>query len=195
MGVNNRRKVYGVGVNDFPTNTNVDGKDIWEYKRWIEMLRRGYDVAYKEKNPTYKDVYVEDHLHSFTNFYNHIKTMIGYGVDGYELDKDLLFKDNKCYSRDTIVFVPKEINSFLVNVKGSGELPVGVSLCVLAEKTRYKARIRKGDKREYLGLYDTPEQAYQAYKAEKESYAKVLAEKWKGKIDERAYNALINYTM
>lgn len=195
MGVNNRRKVYGVGVNDFPTNTNVDGKDIWEYKRWIEMLRRGYDVAYKEKNPTYKDVYVEDHLHSFTNFYNHIKTMIGYGVDGYELDKDLLFKDNKCYSRDTIVFVPKEINSFLVNAKGSGDLPVGVSKCVLAENTRYKARIRKGDKREYLGLYDTPEQAYLAYKAEKESFASVLAEKWKGKIDDRAYNALINYTM
>lgn len=195
MGVNNRRKVYGVGVNDFPTNTNIDGKDIWEYKRWIEMLRRGYDVAYKEKNPTYKDVFVEDHLHSFTNFYNHIKTMIGYGVDGYELDKDLLFKDNKCYSRDTIVFVPKEINSFLVNAKGSGDLPVGVSKCVLAESTRYKARIRKGDKREYLGLYDTPDEAYQAYKAEKESYASVLAEKWKGEIDERAYNALINYTM
>lgn len=195
MGINNRRKVYGVGVNDFPTNTNIDGKDIWEYKRWIEMLRRGYDVAYKEKNPTYKDVFVEDHLHSFTNFYNHIKTMIGYGVDGYELDKDLLFKDNKCYSRDTIVFVPKEINSFLVNSKGSGDLPVGVSLCVLAESTRYKARIRKGDKREYLGLYDTPDEAYQAYKAEKESYAKVIAEKWKCKIDERAYNALINYTM
>ncbi len=195
MGINNRRKVYGVGVNDFPTNTNIDGKDIWEYKRWIEMLRRGYDVAYKEKNPTYKDVFVEDHLHSFTNFYDHIKTMIGYGVDGYELDKDLLFKDNKCYSRDTIVFVPKEINSFLVNAKGSGDLPVGVSLCVLAESTRYKARIRKGDKREYLGLYDTPDEAYQAYKAEKESYAKVIAEKWKGKIDERAYNALINYTM
>lgn len=195
MGVNNRRKVYGVGVNDFPTNTNIDGKDIWEYKSWWSMMRRCYDEKYKAKNPTYGECVVEEYFHSFTNFYNHIKTMIGYDNEAYELDKDLLVKGNKCYSRDTIVFVPKEINSFLVNAKGSGDLPVGVSKCILAENTRYKARIRKGDKREYLGLYDTPEQAYQAYKAEKESYAKVIAEKWKGKIDERAYNALINYTM
>lgn len=195
MGINNRRKVYGVGVNDFPTNTNVDGKDIWEYKSWWSMMRRCYDEKYKAKNPTYGECVVEEYFHSFTNFYNHVTTMVGYDNETYELDKDLLVKGNKCYSRDTIVFIPKEINSFLVNAKGSGDLPVGVSKCVLAEKTRYKARIRKGDKREYLGLYDTPEQAYQAYKDEKESYAKVIAEKWKGKIDDRAYNALINYTM
>lgn len=193
---NNRKPVYGVGINDFPTSTNIDGKDMWEYQLWCGMLRRGYDEAYKSRNKTYKECSVEEYLHSFTNFYNHIKTMIGYDEyqNNFELDKDLLVKGNKCYSRDTIVFVPKEINSFLVNSKGSGDLPVGVSLCVLAEKTRYKARIRKGDKREYLGLYDTPEQAYQAYLLEKKSYAKVLADKWKDKIDIRVYNVLLNYT-
>ena len=32
-----------------------------------------------------------------------------------------------------------------------------------------------------------------AFKKAKESFVKEQAEKWKGKIDERAYEALINY--
>ena len=94
MGVNNRRKVYGVGVNDFPTNTNIDGKDMWEYKSWWSMVRRCYDEKYKAKNPTYNECTVEDHFLSFTNFYNHITTLIGYDNEDYELDKDLLVKGN-----------------------------------------------------------------------------------------------------
>jgi hypothetical protein len=33
------------------------------------------------------------------------------------------------------------------------------------------------------------------YKQAKEQQAKELAEKWKGSIDVRAYNALLNYTV
>ena len=36
--------------------------------------------------------------------------------------------------------------------------------------------------------------AFNAYKQAKESFVKEQANKWKGKIDDRAYNALINYT-
>ena len=41
--------------------------------------------------------------------------------------------------------------------------------------------------------YDTELGAFNAYKVEKEIFVKELAEKWKDKIDERAYNALISY--
>ena len=45
----------------------------------------------------------------------------------------------------------------------------------------------------HLGLFKTEIEAFNAYKTAKENYLKELAEKWKSKIDERAYNALMNY--
>ena len=46
---------------------------------------------------------------------------------------------------------------------------------------------------EWLGCFTTELEAYNAYKTAKESFVKEQAEKWKDKIDERAYNALMNY--
>ena len=48
-------------------------------------------------------------------------------------------------------------------------------------------------KREHLGLFNTEIEAFNAYKTAKESFIKEQAEKWKGKIDDRAYEALMNY--
>ena len=45
----------------------------------------------------------------------------------------------------------------------------------------------------YLGCFNNPEKAFQAYKAAKEAYIKDVANKWKGEIDNRAYEALMNY--
>lgn len=51
----------------------------------------------------------------------------------------------------------------------------------------------KKKKLTYCGSYGSVEEAFSAYKVAKERYLKELAEKWKGKIDDRAYEALINY--
>ena len=48
-------------------------------------------------------------------------------------------------------------------------------------------------KKEYLGSFKTELEAFNAYKKAKESFVKELANKWKDKIDERAYEALMNY--
>ena len=50
-------------------------------------------------------------------------------------------------------------------------------------------------KREHLGLFNTEIEAFNAYKTAKESFVKEQANKWKDQIDERAYNALMNYTV
>lgn len=45
------------------------------------------------------------------------------------------------------------------------------------------------------GLFDAEIEAFNYYKINKENYVKELAEKWESKIDERAYQALISYTV
>ena len=59
---------------------------------------------------------------------------------------------------------------------------------------KYEANCSFGKgKSQYLGLFKTEIEAFNAYKIAKENYLKELAEKWKGQIDYRAHNALMNY--
>ena len=58
----------------------------------------------------------------------------------------------------------------------------------------FMARVHKNKgKQEYLGCFKTELEAFNAYKVAKEAFVKEQAEKWKGKIDDKAYNALMNY--
>ena len=47
----------------------------------------------------------------------------------------------------------------------------------------------------HLGFFDTPEEAFQAYKSAKEQYVKELATQYfqEGKITQRVYQALMEY--
>ena len=118
---------------------------------------------------------------------------MGFGNKGWHLDKDLLVKGNKIYSEDTCVFLPVEINSVLTKTdKLRGDYPIGVHWC--NAKKVFVAQInRNKGQQEWLGKFDNPNDAFLAYKKAKESYLKELANKWMGKIDDRAHNALMNY--
>ena len=109
--------------------------------------------------------------------------------------QDLLVKGNKIYSENTCVFIPPEINSVLIKSdKIRGKHPIGVYWC--NTKKVFVAQVSKNKgKSEHLGLFKTELEAFNAYKEAKESFIKEQAEKWKGKIDNRAYNALMNYTV
>ena len=58
---------------------------------------------------------------------------------------------------------------------------------------KYEAICCINSKSTYLGTFNTELEAFNAYKTAKESYLKELANKWKDKIDPRAYEALMNY--
>lgn len=60
-------------------------------------------------------------------------------------------------------------------------------------KSCWTARINKFGKEKHLGSFPTQESAFEAYKQAKESYVKEVAEKWKGKIDDKAYQALLQW--
>lgn len=116
----------------------------------------------------------------------------GYGVNTpFHLDKDLIGNGQKIYSEKTCLFLPREINHFLER-QPAGILPQGVRRQGSVFAT-ICGPSGTGLKR-YVGLFETPELAAKAYKERKELIAKILANKWKHSIDNRAYEAMMEYT-
>ena len=110
------------------------------------------------------------------------------------MDKDLLFTDNKTYSETACVFVPHEINLFFIDCgKARGEYPVGV--CFHKQRGKFMAYCAVNSKQQYLGLFNTPQEAFAVYKPFKENLCKQLALKWQHEIDERLFNAMMNWSV
>ena len=189
--------VYGIGVVGTKYPSRVNGVHTKEYVLWNNMLMRCYSDTYQKKHPTYKGCEVSDNFKSYEYFYEWCHNKIGFDNDGngnpFQLDKDLLVKGNKVYSENTCVFIPSGINSLLTKSTASrGEHLIGVYWSKTANA--FVARVNKSKRgSEYLGLFKTEIEAFNAYKQAKENYIKELANKWKDKIDPRAYKALINY--
>ena len=185
--------VCGVGMLGTKYPSKVNGRNTKGYDLWYSMLRRCYSDNSKKKRPTYEGCEVSDKFKSYEYFYEWCHSQIGFGVDGWHLDKDLLVKGNKVYSEDSCVFLPSEINSLLTKRTASrGEYLIGVSW--YSKSKTFIAQVNKNKgKSEHLGFFKTELEAYNAYKTAKESFIKEQANKWKGEIDGRAYEALMSY--
>ena len=187
--------VYDIGILGTKYSSRVSGVQTKEYELWQNMLKRCYSNTYKKEYPTYIGCEVSENFKSYEYFYEWCNQQVGFDNDGWHLDKDLLVKGNKIYSENTCVFIPPEINSVLIKSdKIRGKHPIGVYWC--NTKKVFVAQVSKNKgKSEHLGCFKTEIEAFNAYKTAKEIYIKELANKWEGKIDERAYNALMNYTV
>lgn len=185
--------VCGVGFNDRKYPAKVNGKTIKEYNLWCGLLERCYCPKLQKKRPTYIGCLVSENFKSYSYFYDWVQKQVGFSEKGFQLDKDLIFKGNKLYSEETCLFLPSQLNSLLTTCRAvRGSLPVGVSAngkAFQADCSTDKTSLR------YLGRFNTPELAFQAYKQAKEAYIKLQAEKWRDFIDPRAYEALIAYTI
>jgi hypothetical protein len=156
---------------------------------WYGMRKRVREV---KKRPTYEGCTISTEFLDFQVFAEWCQSQVGYGNDGWELDKDLLLKGNKVYSPSTCVFVPPQINAALVKSdKARGSYPVGV--CYKKANAKFVAQVGTGTGQTYLGLFETADAAFSAYKAEKENFLRELAEQYKEQIDGRAYVALRQY--
>lgn len=182
--------VYGVGINDRSIPSNINGKPTKEYSLWTSMLRRVYSTAALIGNPTYVGCSVSENFLNYRYFHEWCQKQIGFNVEGYSLDKDLLINGNKTYNEITCVFLPKILNTLIIKCNASrGILPIGVS----AVGNRFKSQYRILGTKKHIGTFDTLELAFQAYKTFKEAYIKEQAELYKDSIDPRAYLALLNY--
>ena len=182
--------VYGVGINDGKYPATLNGINTKEYSLWNNMLKRCYSVKYHETRPTYVGCNVSDNFNQYSYFHEWCQNQIGFEGCDFSLDKDLIYKGNKEYNENNCVFIPIEINSVLIKRQSDrGLLPIGVT----KNGKNYKAQCSYNGKRKSLGTFTTPELAFNAYKTFKEAHIKELAEKYKGTIDARAYQALLNY--
>ena len=191
------KTVYGhgyIGEGKYKTGY-ADATHTKQYTCWRSMIQRCYSEKYHKKKPTYKDCEVCEEWLNFQNFAKWYDENY-YQIDNEQmsLDKDILHKGNKIYSPDNCVFVDNRINSlFTKSNKVRGDTPIGVkhngnkftSMCSII-----KDNIPKDI---HIGTFNTPEEAFYAYKQFKEKYIKQVADFYKDKIPNKLYNAMYNY--
>lgn len=182
--------IYGVGTLGEGKYNTV--KDYFAYGIWFNMLERCYHK--RGRFLSYQDCLICPDWHNFQSFAD-FYYKDEYRKNGWHLDKDILYKNNRLYCPEKCVFVPPEINKMLVKrYRQRGDTPIGVHY--EAKRKRYKASMHNGSgKTLFLGRYLTPEDAFYAYKNAKESYIKDVADKYKAEISPKLYNALMNYAV
>lgn len=190
--------VYGVGITGNKYPTSINKKRTKEYDAWQSMLKRCYDNKIKEKYPTYRDVTCCEEWLLYENFYEWLQTQENFDKwlngEHWNLDKDIIVKNNKVYSPDTCCLVPQNVNKLIVRKNSKNDLPIGVR----KEGNKFSAKCQNPfiGKAEYIGTQDTAENAfYFEYKPYKEAIIKQVAieEYNKGNITKKCYEAMMDY--
>lgn len=172
-----KKLAYGVGINDsdYEVQFTINGKRVScpYHMKWRNMLQRCYSENYHVTNPTYVGCEVSEEWKTFSNFK---AWMEGQEWINRQLDKDILFPNNKLYSSETCVFISQSVNKFLVDRKnGRGEYMLGVDWH--KRDNKFRARCNDEDnKNVHLGLFDTEIEAHLAWKAYKHKLACKLAD-------------------
>lgn len=182
--------ILGVGLNNNQYPTKINGKITKQYNLWHTMLVRCYCSKYQKIKPTYVDCAVSDNFKSYSCFYEWSVNQIGFDLDGWHLDKDIIKKGNNIYSENLCAFVPSEINCFFCDCRANkGEWPTGVYFD--KERSLFRVQCMGYGKKQNLGRFNTYEEAHCVYKQFKENLCKELANKWKSQIDSRVYDAMM----
>ena len=184
--------VYGVGfLGEGPAIVSVNGKQSRQYSTWAMMIQRCYKRYPNSNNETYSECYVCDEWHNFQEFakwYNDNFYQVEREV--MNLDKDIICKGNKMYCPEMCAFVPSRINLLLLKGnKKRGMLPIGVSM---SRKTIMMQCCSVNGKN-VSAAFETVDQAFHAYKKNKERIIRSEANAYKGIIPSAVYNGLNNY--
>lgn len=179
--------VWGVGINDAEyvvqknetighENGKQKQKSIWKcpyYQAWKSMLSRCYSAKWQERYPTYKGCSVSEDWLTFSNFRD---WMDAQDWEGKQLDKDLLFEDNKIYSAEACVFVTPQTNAFIKDSGASrGKYLIGASWHKQTGKFQSNCRNPFTKKLEHLGCFTCELEAHNAWKKRKLELAHELA--------------------
>lgn len=185
------REIYGVGYFGVGKYDCKNYSII--YQTWRDMIRRCYDPYAINKHLAYKDCFVCEEWHNYQNFAKwYEENYYECNNEKMELDKDILVKGNKIYGFENCLIVPKRINDLFIQCnKFREKYPIGVSWHKTSNKFCANCNIK--DKKEWLGLYDSIEEAFEVYKIFKENYIKQIADEYKDLIPKKLYEALYKY--
>lgn len=171
----------------------VPSVDIYSrtYITWSNMLRRCYNKKNCIRWPSYRNCTVYEDWKNYSVFKEWVENnFYQVGDERMELDKDILVKGNKVYGPDTCCFVPQSINVlFVKNDTNRGELPIGVTKV----NNGYQAIMSYFNKNIKIGTYDTPEEAFEKYKEYKEKFIKNIANRYKDRIPDKLYQAMMRW--
>ncbi len=180
--------LYGIGYKGIGTHKKLINKLYTKQGVvWNSIFTRCYNEKFQKKHNSYIGCSVCEEWHNFQVFAKwHEENYNPEIMEGWHLDKDILFKGNKIYSPKTCVFVPQEINNLFTNrKKGRGKYLIGVS--------KLGNRFTSNANGTFLGYFSTEEEAFLKYKEIKEKDIKISADKWKDKITEECYQAMYSY--
>ena len=196
----NSPSVYGVGIVGSKYQVNRNGKTLKEYRTWMHMIERCYNNIYKEKHPTYKDVTCCDEWLYYPNFYEWLHSQENFDkfvlLERSAIDKDILIKGNKIYSPETCCLVPGDVNGlFIKQCSSRGKCPIGVRYDKRRHRYVVTCRTHNDKSSQFLGEYNTFEEAFETYKDYKENLIKRIAQEEynKGNITKKCYEAMMNY--
>lgn len=191
----NDKSVFGIAfVGEGNYKSTINGKITPEYISWVNMIKRATNLNFQKKNKSYIGCSVSSEWLNFQKYADFYKNNY-YEIEDQvtNLDKDLLVKNNKIYSSSTCIFVPKFINNlFVTHNRQRGLYPIGVYFNKVSGKFIAQCNIGTGTQKN-LGLFNTPEKAFQTYKEFKESYIKQVADEYKNKIPKKLYDAMYAY--
>ena len=84
--------VHGVGIVGEESSRDSNGNKLKEYFLWNHMLTRCYGKKAKLKLPSYEDCTASTNFKYFPYFKDWGSKQIGFGNEGWQLDKDILVK-------------------------------------------------------------------------------------------------------
>ena len=179
-----KAKLYGVGSKGDVFIMDGHGGKLPAYTVWKDMLCRCY---FNGGIGTYKECSVCEEWLFFPTFQAWFDENY---QEGYHLDKDITSRGNKTYCPEKCAFVPREINALLGDRRAArGDLPQGVS------RKRKRFQVTKTGGGQSLGVFDTPEQAFDVYKADREAHIRSVALDYfaRGLISAQIRDGLLRY--
>ena len=185
-----------IGIGNYIPKEN--GKKTEQYECWEAMFRR----CYIDKQPWYNGCSVGGNfvnLQYFGEWYDKNKWNDNIRMT---VDKDILVKHNTVYCEDRCLLVDKTINNiFIKRKKDTSELPRGV----VRKREKYSVNVHdtyshlinpNGKVVRHVGTFNNVDDAFNAYKREKESIIKNVANYYKErfpKFPNNLYDAMMNY--
>jgi len=165
------KDITGRGVSndvEFYTSYKNNGVKITHpaYSTWLHIIKKCRTI-----NGKFNNCEIHKDWLSLKLFSIDFKAMYR---DGFCINKDLIVKSNRIYSRDACVFIPKNIHAWIYTKNRGG---VHSLTGVTSEDGVFIARIKCGEKNKKIGRFDSKFDAHKAWQKHKKLQAIELSRK------------------